>query len=373
MTVQALLDATPAGGVARLPAGEIRVPSATSWRVPRPMTLDGAGSTIVVEGATAGHLFDASDLRGGTLAVRNVTVAAPDAEGTSVHSAVIWSRSKTPDSLLVVEDCSIRGAWNAAVQRSGGGHVTMRRSTLEAWSAPIKVFESHNHGSGHTLTVEDCRLLAAPSNAVDSIGAYIHPHIATTFRRTSAVGFGRWAVYANGTPAGAGVWLLEDVTAVDCSLVQAPGSSSTLVLDGCREVGAARNGGTLLRGRVRSTRCEWSGRNGYGLLPGVADIAHVGDVFCRTRGYVTGAGRGVAGRVRVVDSVVRLSGDGRLVLITADADPGVDVALVRCDVTVAEDHQRPHQISVVRAGTLTVAGTTIPAPDVTAPGLLVHL
>lgn len=371
--VQALLDATPAGGTVRLPVGELRVPQGTRWVVPRPMTVEGHGCTVVVEGQTVANLFDAAPLTGGVLAFRGLTVTAPAAVGTTVDSVISWQRSKTPGGRLIVEDSTILGAWNAAVTRSGGGAVEIRRCTLEGWSAPIKCFESHQHGSGHTLTVEDSTLMvASSSSASDSIGAYVHPHIETCLRRVTGKGFGRWVVYANGSMPGASRWTLDEVTADNCSLVQAPGGQAELLMRGCREIGTQRNGGSLIRGRVISVGSEWAGQNGHSLPPGIHDLTYIGDTFTRSAGYALVAGRGVGGSIRVVDSAVCLSGTGRFLLTTADADPDLDVSAIRSTIGAASGHTKLAQVTVLRQGELHLIGTTLPAPaDAIAPGRVV--
>lgn len=365
MSLQQLLDSTPANGLA-IVSGVHELKPGESFKVRRPMTIRWEPGAVVrlVGGFPTTHGFDCSAVTAGRIEFVSPVIDAPASAGPlagqgGVGAAIGWVIAKTPDTQLVVDNAHITGAWNAAVMRSGGGLVDIRRSTLEAWSAPIKVFESHKFGSGHRCVVTDCVLRPETGGGTfDSIGVYIHPHISTTMVNVTGERFGRWVVYANGTMDGDGRWDLTNVRAVDCSLIQSADGAGLTTLLRCSEAGTQRNGGSLINGSVLSVESTWDGSNGLNLTPATNRLTLVNDTLTRNSGFAVVAGRAVKANVLMSGCKVNISGSGRIVLVNGTADPSISVAMAGCTLNIDPNCKWRNEVIKIYQGTFTADGDT---------------
>lgn len=373
MNIQQLLDSTSVNSTAIL-TGEITVSNGTTFWVPRPMSIVFADDAVIkYEGIPVNHLFDVSKLSGGRVEFINPRIHAQPSLGPSagqggVGAAIGWVLAKTPNTQLIVDGAKITGCWNAAVMRSGGGLVEIKRSSLEGWSAPIKVFESHKFGSGHRCIIIDCSLKPDSGGGTpDSIGMYIHPHISTTITNVIGEGFGRWVVYANGTMDGAGRWDLFNVQALNCSLIQSADGAGLTTLIRCRESGPQRNGGTQINGSVLSVESTWNGVNGLNLTPSTGRLTMIRDTFKRSAGFVIVAGRSVMANISLQKCNIELGPtDGRVALVSNTANSSVRLELIECEFNIAPTHTKLSELVKVCQGMLHTVGK-VPGVNVVAP------
>lgn len=377
--IQALLDATPVGGVCTLPAGHVDVLERTSFTVPRSMTIRGDGTVIdIVDGVGArstavptAHLFNADGLVDGSeLHVRDLTVNGPDCSGwatsTSTNTGVIgWERAKTFASTLTVDNLTVTGGYSTAVRRSGGGRMSVTNSTLEAWVNPVVFFESSDTGWGDLL-LRDCLLVAPSRTKSTSVGVYIHPHLHLTAERVHGCGWNRWVIYLNGSPQSSGHHDLIDVTATDCALIQT-GSSSVTTLVRCVEEGNATKtiGGSYFKGPVRSIDCTWASTGMIGFMGGfAADRVFIGDTFRGPGIWIAGSGS-TSGTIRLVRCTVEHSGRNTGLRLNAGSTIVADIQSCVFTGTTAK-----YSIEL-EGGTARLVDTPMPARTrVVAPGVL---
>ncbi len=326
MSLQALLDATPAGQTCVIPAGDHAVPEGVGLVVPHGVAaVDATGATIRVVGADGQRstapptvpLFDCGQRpNGSTFAFRGGHLVGPDTSGwddhTDVpHGAIQWSYYKTWDSVMTVEGVTVEGGYAYGVMRSGGGDLTITDSYLSGWVGAVACFEGH--GGHGTFTASDCLFPAPGRSKYSSIGAYVHPHIATTWERVALCGWSRYALYLNGSPSGAGSHhSLINVTATDCSLIQGA-KGSTVHLVRCVEQGAPSNGGSYMMGTVISCGSQW--RHRIGMIDTQnddIDFTFCGDTIATGQWWL-GPGRNTTGSIRIIGCHVDLTAQTRVV------------------------------------------------------------
>lgn len=314
--LQALLDA--ADDVCVLPGGIVDLPEHTRLVVPHGMRIDGNHTTLRVRGhqVPTQHLIDASGLGDGeVLEVHDLRIEGPDTTGWDpmtdcTHAAICWSLYRTWNASMVVHNVTVSGGYCTGVLRSGGGQLVVTDCDLGGWVDGLAFFESHGgHGS---LQLHDTVLRAPANSKYSSVGAYVHPHLELDAQRVTGVGWNRFAIYLNGTPASRGTHELVEVTAIDCSLVQT-GSDSLTVLDRCREWGTPTNGGSYLKGPVRSQGTRWEGAGTIGVLSRrKVERRFVDDVIVPAGTWMALGDRS-AGSVVIERATVRLDGRSSLV------------------------------------------------------------
>lgn len=273
-------------------------------------------------------LFDCGLRPSSRFEVRGLTIVGPDCStwAQSIdgpHAAINWIHAKTWDSTLIIDGVTVTGGYGYAVQRAGGGRFEIHNSSLSAWEGAAAFFESHG-GSGSML-VRNTNLPAPARTKFSSIGAYIHPHLDVTWDNVTCTNWNRWACYLNGSPQSAGHHTLIDVTATDCSLIQT-GSSSETTLVRCVEQGTPKNGGSFLKGPVRSTGTRWASTTGMiSFLSGNApDRRFIGDTIATGKTWMA-AGSGTAGRVLLNDCNVELTAKTQVVKLTNQSTVAVKV------------------------------------------------
>lgn len=326
--LQRLLD--EAGTVCVFPGGVVDLEPDTHLVVPRGMVIDGNGTTLRVRGTQVPtrHLLDASTLGDGdVLEIRDLAVEGPDPsrwdEATDCTAAAIcWSLYRTWDASMVLRDVRVSGGYASGVLRSGGGTLEVTGCDLGGWVDGVACFESH--GGRGSLLLRDTVLRAPASSKYSSIGAYVHPHLDVRIERVTAVGWNRYAVYLNGSPEAVGTHELVEVVAVDCSLVQT-GSGSTTVLERCREWGTPSNGGSFLKGPVRSEGSSWEGTGTIGVLADQpVHRRFVGDAIL-PGGIWMALGDGTDGTVVLDGAAVGLEGRSSLLVLVRGSSTGVRV------------------------------------------------
>lgn len=366
--LQALLDG--AGDVCVLPPGTLELPQHSRLVVPHSMRIVGRGTTLAVDGDAppTEHLIDAGGLPDGSwLEVDGLRIDGPDTTGwaPSTHvprAAIAWNWYRTWGSRLALRDVTVTGGYGHGVLRGGGGVLEVHDCDLSGWIAALAFFEDHD-GWG-ALTLHDTVLRAPAWSKASSVGAYLHPHLAVDARRVTGIGWNRFAVYLNGGMAGRGTHHLEDVEAVDCSLVQT-GVESATTLVRCAERGTPTNGGSLLRGTVESSGSRWEGSGVIGFI-GDYDAARrfTGDVIRPGRVWLAASSQ-VGGTVEVDGCDVHLTGRSTLLQLT----PGCRTrATVRSTRIGGDSTAWPLNVA---GGSVRFVGTPVPARSrVVAPGVV---
>lgn len=340
--IQDLIDATPEGGVCHLPAGSVKVPEGTSWKVRRSITLvphDTIISVVAANGAPStavptAHLFDLSALPNGSRFElrRGLVVCGPDTSAwhlndESPFSVFGWVWAKTWDSTCIIDGLVTTGGYNAAVYRSGGGFMSVTNSLLQAWQQPVAFMESTGRAAAGALVMRDVDLVAPPVSKFSSIGVYAHPHLSVAAERVTATGWGRFAFYLNGSPQSSGHHQFVECEAHDCSLIQT-GSSSETTLIRCSETGTPSNGNSYVKGPLVSYGTRWASSGGIGFGSGAgARRVFIRDTIERDAGTFIAAGGGVLGEVEMIDCDVVLSGRSTLLKLTGACD--VDATIIR--------------------------------------------
>lgn len=369
--IQALLDATPADGVCTLPGGLIDVHEHSQFVIPRPMTVDGNGTTIRVVDSSGNlstvpptaHLFQASALSNGSrLEVRDLTIAGPDCSAwdpqlNNNRAAINYVQGHTHLSSVVLDNVTITGGYGYGLQRSGGGELRIHRSNLSGWVGGYAFFESHGR-PGH-LTCTDTTLDAPARSKWDSIGAYITPSMRVTWTNVAGSNWNRYLCYLNGSMQAPVEHYLNSVTATGCSLVQT-GIQSRATLVGCSEIGPVRNGGSYLMGPVRSVNTTWGGGL-IGLRSGDnVDRTFVRDTITKSSTWLA-AGANTQGTVRLVECTLKGG-------VRTNPTSTVAVVLQSCAI---EDPGPTNYTLNLEGGTARLVDTPIP-PRVraVAPGVL---
>lgn len=370
--LQAILDATPDGGVATFPGGTVVVDDHTRLVVPRSMTIDGAGTTISVSGTAMpqASLIDADGLvDGSVLEVRDLVIEGPDTDGwdTNVHNnfgAISWQRSGTWNSTMRIVDVDVTGGYGTGVLRAGGGRFEVTGSTLSGWVHAAAFFESHG-GSG-SMWLSNTDLVAPSVSKYSSVGLYIHPHLVLEAEFVDTSGWGRYGFYFNGTPPSGGTHVLEDVTAHDNALIQT-GSGAETILRRCSETGTAANGGSYIKGALLAEECTWAGTGMLGFLGGVdVERRFVSNTITRTGGTWAAFGNATMGTVSIEDTVFNLSGNANGLKLTNTSTAEVSVASVTINDSSTGVAFR------AEGGVIRFIGMAIPASaSASAPGVLI--
>lgn len=368
MTLQALIDDTPADSVLDLRGQTFEVAPQTLLSVPRSMTV--LGGTIVVPGGDVPTrpLLDLSGLlNGARVELRDTTITGPDTTGWDPnldvpHGAINWVKRRTWDSTLILDGVTITGGYGGAVIRDGGGRVDITNSHLEGWVYGLAFFEGHGgHGA---LTMHDTTLEApAGGSKVSSVGTYIHPHLDARFDSVDAERWNRFAVYFQGNPQGRGNHDLTDVSTVDCALIQT-GTGCFTTLTRCSETGDPGNGGSIFEGDVLSVGSVWGSSKPIGLLKNM-DVTRrfVGDVFCGPSYWVS-CGADTKGRVEFIDCTLNLGSRSSAVQITNRST--VAARLVSCDVSGST-----RWVVNVEGGSVEFVDMPVPSPvRVVPPGVM---
>lgn len=370
MTIQSLLDATPAGHVCTFPGGTIDLPAGTTFTVPRSMTINGNGTHIRVAGTAPPTipLFALSALPDGSdITIRDLTITGPDTNGWSQHlnpniAAVDWTLARTWNSSLTLDHVSIGGGYAYAVQRAGGGRFRILDCALSGYVGAFSFFESH--GGWGDLIVRDSLLCAPALSKYDSIGAYIHPHLHVTWERVAGSGWNRYLCYLNGTPQSAGHHDFLEVTATDCSLIQT-GSSSVTTLVRCVEQGTVRNGGSFFKGPVTSVGSRWASNGMIGFLNNNPVDRHFArDTYAGTGTWMAG-GNQTNGTVTLDQCAFQMAGAATGVRINSNST--IAATLRSCMVTGTTTGYT----LLIEGGSVRLVDTPTPARvRVAAPGVL---
>ena len=355
--LQALLDT--ADDVCIFPGGIVDLPEHTRLVVPRGMRIDGNGTTLRVKGTQVPtqHLIDASGLGDReVLELHDLNIEGPDTTDWDPmtecnRAAICWSLYRTWNASMVVRNVTVSGGYGTGVLRSGGGQLVISDCDLGGWVDGLAFFESHGgHGS---LQLHDTVLRAPENSKYSSIGAYVHPHLALDAARVTAVGWNRYAIYLNGTPASRGTHDLVEVTAIDCSLVQT-GSDSFTRLVRCREWGTPTNGGSYLKGPVLSQGTRWEGAGMIGVLSRHdVERRFVDDVIVPAGTWMA-LGDHSAGSIAVERAAVRLDGRSSLLKLVPTS-----TARVRIDSSSIQSRSTSFPINV-EGGSVELVRTTRP-------------
>jgi hypothetical protein len=354
-TLQALLDA--AGPTCTFPGGIIDVPAGTRLVVRRPVTILGNGTTLRVAGSAVPtvSLIDADRLPDGSrFEVRDLRIEGPSTDGwdprtESNAAAISWQLYRTWNSTMVVRNVTVTGGYGTGVSRSGGGRFEVVDCDLGGWVDGAAFFESHG-GSGSMLLQRTA--LRAPRNSkYSSIGLYIHPHLDLVAEDVTGTDWNRWVVYVNGSPAATGRHQLTRVTATNCSLLQS-GSTSTTLLQRCVEQGAARNGGTYLKGPVTATGCTWAGNGTIGVLGGQQAQRTFVDNTIRPTSTWMALGNGSTGSVTVQGGRAELRGRSALLKLTSGSTARVDLdrTVITSTTTALPINVEGGRVKVTRTG-----------------------
>lgn len=370
--IQTLIDNTPANGTCMLPGGTFTFQNPFSFNITKPITILGNNTVFTstdVNLVPTKPFFNLDSLLDGTsVQISDLTINGPITDGLdsyteSIMGAIQWSRAKTWNSKLVLNNITTTGAYGYGVQRAGGGAFEVKNCSLSGWVGGIAFFESH--GGWGDMILRDTTLNAPLNSKYSSIGMYIHPHLHLNAERVSGSNWNRYVIYLNGTPQSAGHHDLIEVTATNCGLVQT-GSSSVTTLIRCIEQGIPKNGGSYFKGPVLSVGSTWAGKGMIGFLNNNDCVrTFVGDIIT-PQGRFAAFGNGTIGKMELINCDVELNGTSSLVSISNTSTAAIELNSV---LITGNTTKLP---LVIEGGTLKVINGQLPANSrIVLPGVLI--
>ena len=274
-TIQDIQDTLDLGpSFFKFPGEVVTAPHGSSIKIRRSMTIDWAGTKLVVPGSAIPltPLLDSDSLPDGArVEHRNLTIQGPDtlswtSDAKVEPGAIQWSQAETRHGIMILRNVKTTGGYYGGVVRSGGGALELFDCELSGWTAGWACWDSKPNPSA-TATLVRCRMVAGPNTRYSSIGGYVHECVRVDMVDCYHEAWNRFAVYVNGNPKSTALQTLTNVTAKDCALIQT-GDLTTTILMRCLETGKPRNGGSQLWGPVVSVLGTWESEGMIGFANG---------------------------------------------------------------------------------------------------------
>lgn len=311
--LQTLINNTPLGATLYLPAGEHVIDAGlvagAIIRVPRSISIIGNNTAlrfINVAPATQAFKIDAPDKS--VVEFRDLTIHGPETaiEGQNDSmSCIHWALYKTPLASLHVSRVKVTGFFESAVQRAGGGFLTITDCDFHAWEGTVKFFASHGESGKLYLGYNK---LSGLGSKYTSIGAYVHNNLSMMSEGNEFSDFNYHGLSSHGSPAAGSKqsWVSSNDTFIRTPMVQTPSLRAVIINPVCQGVvsrgSLIRGDAIIIGGNINDTNFTFS-----------TDVEHNFDMIdCVWAPKAIPLVVGGKGRFRFFNVVWNLEGSGRV-------------------------------------------------------------